>query len=1278
MDFPAGSREASQATDSSPSGALPAPRSASPSLSSNRDTSPPVLAGEADKEGPHYDVKALQEEGKYDGWGPLLRDILPTRGASLLLGQIRFDVTTEDERGSWLLPEELLSHQGKSMGDEQEERQVFSNTPVSEEEQRAIDDVVLHLLEIGRQGEAEDSAERARDALVMESEVYSDLRNMGACYWHGRDRKMRPLLVISLQRLQQLQREAGAEERVTRLLIFCLEFFLRYLCVAGVVENWCILCDLDGTSLVSFPLPLLLKLIQVIQGAYRGRLYRFYILHAPRLFHFVAKPLLASLPSNTARKVQVYPHLDDWHQERRTQFADHQLEKKYGGTAPDITENWYPFHFFPGPFEPAAFSTPSGEAEETVVCWKSERSLHARVHPSIHTGASLHTSLLWRRPIKKDQAEETASTDERQTLRYAAWLHHLPDLHLPPKAIRWARLLLREELLQHHNHLLQHLQDRPHQDTQREEHASHQSVDSAGDHGACSDSFDSEPPKNLPTEDEQGRPHSPVTELLTTKIADPPLSPATAFVPPHSPLAGEGSHFTPPVEGKREPASKSAVSVHVSGFTSASSSSPATQEESQQSLLPIACASVEHPAATGLNSSYDGTADEEERGRVTGLHAAVNKHKASQTTSSNDSLTTTCWESPLAHKMECCSTGPGEESRMGSLQDLRMISSTEASEHLQLIPEPPFKAYSSLEQGEARQKGNRDFKRGGDSCDSWWPNGGQALSSQLSSPGQQQSRLSGLRRLESPLQQQQQKQQQQQQPLSLHVDLPKSCSADEGSRFFGTAGRPTAAHVRAYRAMKWPLPSLSAAAADTPAAAAVSSPIAALRSLDAGDATGRTRVGGSLTHATNQWSLSDAETTGPDPRHPRTMPRVGGSNRGDAREVNVTKHVVLRRRLRSQLSVHRAPWSCADDDASAFPERFSSLNALSSAALSMQPREAQLENAASQFCSGGASLWGRRVVAHVAPHAPQQRHSCHEESRSPPGVPLSAVASNLRLQVSASAEIKETEKEAEGRVKGFEATGQQRFKDACILRRSPGRRTANKMLPLLFFAGILLPAAVAAAAVIVEAGTEGPPPLHSRSVIVQPSMCLMPWASGISSTVYTPEGHLVQSRVRSRPWSFAFARSLSRSSSSSCGEVEGCSRSSALPVTQSKPAVFVSPHASPKAATSPSFPWWQLPSTTRGGDVEFEQQLIPHASAGGVGALCMRRAVRVAAVKPKSRGSIDKRFKVTATGKLMYRRPGLQHHASTKTAARRTRLRRAASLRPSQITRLLGPLSLHP
>lgn len=132
-----------------------------------------------------------------------------------------------------------------------------------------------------------------------------------------------------------------ARKKQTESLLWLRVFarrLCRYLCVAGVVESWCILCDLNGTSLSSFPLPLLLKLIQLIQGAYRGRLYRFYILYAPRLFQFVAKPLVAALPATTAKKVRVYTHPDEWNRERRMQFASHQLEQKFGGTAPNITE----------------------------------------------------------------------------------------------------------------------------------------------------------------------------------------------------------------------------------------------------------------------------------------------------------------------------------------------------------------------------------------------------------------------------------------------------------------------------------------------------------------------------------------------------------------------------------------------------------------------------------------------------------------------------------------------------------------------------------------------------------------------------------------------------------------------------------------------------------------------------------------------------------------------------------------------------------------------------
>lgn len=47
-----------------------------------------------------------------------------------------------------------------------------------------------------------------------------------------------------------------------------------------------------------------------------------------------------------------------------------------------------------------------------------------------------------------------------------------------------------------------------------------------------------------------------------------------------------------------------------------------------------------------------------------------------------------------------------------------------------------------------------------------------------------------------------------------------------------------------------------------------------------------------------------------------------------------------------------------------------------------------------------------------------------------------------------------------------------------------------------------------------------------------------------------------------------------------------------------------------------------------------------------------------AKVKKKTRKAVAKRFKKTATGKIMHKKPGLRHLASCKTRKQKRRLRR--------------------
>ncbi|OEH77224.1 hypothetical protein cyc_05588, partial [Cyclospora cayetanensis] len=104
-------------------------------------SSPPAAQASHAAGAKREDAKVLHGHGKYDEWAPLLDDVLPSKSPSLLLGQICFDVTTSDQRGSWLLPEELLVPQHCPTAEEQRDRQIFTNIPVTEEEQQAIDQI---------------------------------------------------------------------------------------------------------------------------------------------------------------------------------------------------------------------------------------------------------------------------------------------------------------------------------------------------------------------------------------------------------------------------------------------------------------------------------------------------------------------------------------------------------------------------------------------------------------------------------------------------------------------------------------------------------------------------------------------------------------------------------------------------------------------------------------------------------------------------------------------------------------------------------------------------------------------------------------------------------------------------------------------------------------------------------------------------------------------------------------------------------------------------------
>ena len=70
---------------------------------------------------------------------------------------------------------------------------------------------------------------------------------LGALYWHGYDRNYRPLLVVNLKRLKPIE---SNNEQLVELFVFNFEYFIQHLQVAGRVENWKILIDCEGRSIM--------------------------------------------------------------------------------------------------------------------------------------------------------------------------------------------------------------------------------------------------------------------------------------------------------------------------------------------------------------------------------------------------------------------------------------------------------------------------------------------------------------------------------------------------------------------------------------------------------------------------------------------------------------------------------------------------------------------------------------------------------------------------------------------------------------------------------------------------------------------------------------------------------------------------------------------------------------------------------------------------------------------------------------------------------------------
>jgi hypothetical protein len=227
--------------------------------------------------------------------------------------------------------------------------------------------------------------DRVQRLPVSEAEVLEDLRR-GFMYWHGRDHKCRPCLVIRLERMRDLINDS---ERAIRLVIFVLEYAIKFAMAPGRVENWVVILDLANvTSVFSWlKIPSIIStavaIANALENIYCGRMAWMQIVNMPGKRGTLAKLVNGAIPAEKQHKVNI---VNDAASALRGRFERHQVEKRYGGTAPDLeAHETYPFSFFPnatGSKEAGAGSRPETE----------QSSLHALTSRPFQQGMLWDTS----------------------------------------------------------------------------------------------------------------------------------------------------------------------------------------------------------------------------------------------------------------------------------------------------------------------------------------------------------------------------------------------------------------------------------------------------------------------------------------------------------------------------------------------------------------------------------------------------------------------------------------------------------------------------------------------------------------------------------------------------------------------------------------------------------------------------------------------------------------------------------------------------------------------
>ncbi len=172
---------------------------------------------------------------------------------------------------------------------------------------------------------------------IQPSNKVCEILNIGFIYSHGRDNRFRPNVILKIKEFKENYVKYSFEDW-TLSIIFCLEDLIKNLLVKGQVENWNIIVDCTNASLLSLP-PDLKKLLQILSDNYKCRLHTMYVLNLSFFLMAIWQIIKNVLDPITQRKIIL---TESGSEDLFQRMNRSQLEAKFGGTANNVTEYYFP------------------------------------------------------------------------------------------------------------------------------------------------------------------------------------------------------------------------------------------------------------------------------------------------------------------------------------------------------------------------------------------------------------------------------------------------------------------------------------------------------------------------------------------------------------------------------------------------------------------------------------------------------------------------------------------------------------------------------------------------------------------------------------------------------------------------------------------------------------------------------------------------------------------------------------------------------------------------